>query len=240
MNNAQTALVLFSGGQDSTTCLAYALENYTHVETIGFHYGQRHSVEMDCRAPILANIQNVKPIWQERLGEDHVLNLPALAQIGGTSLIGEGEIRMMENGLPSSFVPGRNLLFLTYAAALAYRRGLNILVGGMCESDYSGYPDCRRETLNALEISMNKGMESAIKIDTPLMDLTKAESWVLADKLGGKDLIEIIIEQSHSCYIGSRDQRHEWGYGCGTCPACMLRQKGFEEWSNAGARTSNV
>jgi len=242
MELEKSALVLFSGGQDSTTCLAYALENYAYVETIGFNYGQRHSIEMDCRAPILKGIRNLRKTWHDRLGDDQVLDLPALAQIGGSALIGDGEIRMMENGLPSSFVPGRNLLFLTYAAGLAYRRGLNVLVGGMCESDYSGYPDCRRDTLDALTASITKGMEYAIAIDTPLMYLTKAESWKIAEELGGQQLIDMLIEESHSCYMGTRDKRHAWGYGCGGCPACELRQNGFEAWLAAAniKETQNV
>ncbi|MBE8191414.1 MAG: 7-cyano-7-deazaguanine synthase QueC [Alphaproteobacteria bacterium] len=229
----KSALVLFSGGQDSTICLAYALERYARVETLAFDYNQRHKVELDCRLEILKHIPTQNREWGERLGDDHILPLPALAEIGGTSLIGAGEIKMQENGLPSSFVPGRNLLFLTYGAALAYRRGLDVLVGGMCETDYSGYPDCRRTTLDALTNAINLGMESAITIDTPLMQQTKAQSWALANEIGGAALVSLIIEHSHTCYEGERNHRHIWGYGCGTCPACKLRAQGYQEWTAA-------
>lgn len=234
MSASNRALVLFSGGQDSTACLAYALDKFAHVETLGFDYGQTHKVELACRADIRAEIAKLHD-WGDRLGEDHTLPLPALAEIGGTALIGPnadegGEIKMMENNLPSTFVPGRNLLFLTYGAALAYRRGLDVLVGGMCETDYSGYPDCRRDTLDALETAINKGMESAISIDTPLMHIDKAATWALAEKLGGDALVALTLEHSHSCYRGDRDHRHAWGYGCGDCPACQLRAAGYEKW----------
>lgn len=224
------ALVLFSGGQDSTLCLLYALENFTHVETLGFDYGQTHEVEMACRADIFAALKRDFPTHAGRLGDDHRLDLPALGQIGGTALIGDGDIKMQENGLPTSFVPGRNLLFLTYAAALAYRRGLGVLIGGMCETDFSGYPDCRRATLDCLETAINLGMETDLRIDTPLMNMDKAASWAMAENLGGKKFIALILEHTHSCYRGTRTIRHDWGYGCDDCPACALRAKGYAQW----------
>ena len=230
MDDNSTALVLFSGGQDSTVCLAYALATYDRVETLAFDYGQTHKVELQCRATILQKIGAINPDWGAKLGDDHNLEIPALAQIGGTALIGDGDIFMQENGLPSSFVPGRNLLFLTYGAALAYRRGLQILVGGMSEADFSGYPDCRRETLDALETALQKGMESDINIDTPLIYSDKMAAWIIAQELGGDALVELIIEHSHSCYRGERSQRHDWGYGCNDCPACDLRRRGFNKW----------
>lgn len=234
MSASSKALILFSGGQDSTACLAYALDKFDHVETLGFDYGQTHKVELACRAAIRAEISKLNG-WGDRLGEDHTLFLPALAEIGGTALIGDdaedgGEIKMLDNNLPSTFVPGRNLLFLTYGAALAYRRGLGVLVGGMCETDFSGYPDCRRDTLDALEQAINKGMESTISIDTPLMHIDKAATWEMTQRLGGNALVALTIEHSHTCYRGDRDTRHVWGYGCNDCPACALRAAGYEKW----------
>lgn len=233
MSAQQTALVLFSGGQDSAVCLAHALTHYQRVETLGFDYGQTHKVELSCRTRLRQQMVALHPDWAEKLGDDHTLALPALAEIGGTALIGDGEIKMLDNNLPSTFVPGRNLLFLTYGAALAYRRGLHVLIGGMCETDFSGYPDCRRDSLDALQLAIQKGMESQITIETPLMHIDKAATWALAHQLGGQALIDLIIEESHSCYRGDRSQRHDWGYGCGDCPACDLRQAGFEKWNNA-------
>jgi 7-cyano-7-deazaguanine synthase len=233
MSLKSTALVLFSGGQDSAVCLAYALTHYDRVETLGFDYGQTHKVELQCRARLREQMIALQPDWAEKLGPDHTLALPALAQIGGTALIGDGEIAMLDNNLPSTFVPGRNLLFLTYGAALAYRRGLERLVGGMCETDFSGYPDCRRDTLDALELALNKGMESQIGVETPLMYIDKAETWAMAHALGGQALVELIVEDSHTCYRGDRTQRHAWGYGCDKCPACELRKTGFEKWNAA-------
>jgi len=215
MSKHNTALVLFSGGQDSAVCLAYALQRFARVETLGFDYGQTHKIELDCRAKLRTAMAAMNPDWASRLGPDHTLPLPALSQIGGTALIGDGEIKMLENNLPSTFVPGRNLLFLTYGAALAYRRGLDVLVGGMCETDFSGYPDCRRATLDALETALQLGMETQLTIDTPLMHIDKAQTWAMAHDLGGDALVELILEDSHSCYRGTRDQRHPWGYGCG-------------------------
>jgi 7-cyano-7-deazaguanine synthase len=200
---------------------------------LGFDYGQTHKVELQCRARLREQMIALQPDWAEKLGPDHTLALPALAQIGGTALIGDGEIAMLDNNLPSTFVPGRNLLFLTYGAALAYRRGLERLVGGMCETDFSGYPDCRRDTLDALELALNKGMESQIGVETPLMYIDKAETWAMAHALGGQALVELIVEDSHTCYRGDRTQRHAWGYGCDNCPACELRKTGFEKWNAA-------
>ena len=230
MTDSRTALVLFSGGQDSTVCLAHALATYSYVETVGFDYGQTHRVELDCRLDVLAQIRAAFPDWVKKLGDDHVLALPALADIGGTALTGDGEIRVLDNGLPSTFVPGRNLLFLTYAAAIAYRRGLSVLVGGMCETDYSGYPDCRRDTLDHLAKAISAGMDAPIEIETPLMYLDKAATWAMSETLGGDTFIDLIHEATHSCYRGDRTTRHEWGYGCNDCPACELRSKGYEQW----------
>ncbi len=216
------ALVLFSGGQDSTTCLAWALERFGHVETIGFFYGQRHRVELACRDGIRASLAG------PRLGADHVLDISAgMAQLGETAMTSGIEIAMGEEGLPTTFVPGRNLLFLTYAAALAYRRGLRRIVGGMCETDYSGYPDCRDDTIKAMQLALNLGMQRRFVLETPLMWIDKADTWALAERLG---ILDIVTEQTHTCYLGDRTHRHDWGYGCGTCPACELRRHGFEVW----------
>ncbi|MGC6475387.1 MAG: 7-cyano-7-deazaguanine synthase QueC [Parvibaculales bacterium] len=231
--DSKKALVLFSGGQDSSLCLAYALTQYDYVETIGFDYGQTHKIELACREVIRQELQKFKPDWRVKLGEDHMLELPGLPKIGGSAMMGDGEIKMLENGLPSTFVPGRNLLFLTYAAALAYRRGLHVLVGGMCETDYSGYPDCRRETLDKLTTALNLGMEMTLSIDTPLMYFDKAQSWNMTHEIGGTALVDIMVEHTHSCYRGDRSQRHDWGYGCADCPACELRARGFEIWQQS-------
>lgn len=228
------ALVLFSGGQDSTACLAWALNRYARVETLGFDYGQRHAIELSARQAVRRRIAEAFPAWAGRLGEDHMLDIRSFGAIGETAMTAERTIEITETGLPSTFVPGRNLIFLTYAAALADRRGLNVLVGGMCETDYSGYPDCRRETLDAVERALNLGMAQAFRIETPLMWLTKAQTWALAKGLGGEALVSITVEDSHTCYLGERGERHPWGYGCGTCPACALRRTGFEAWSAEG------
>ena len=228
------ALVLFSGGQDSTACLAWALGRYAHVETVGFDYGQRHAVEMTARLDVRAAIAGRFPAWRDRLGDDHELDIRAFGAIGETALTTAGVIEMTVRGLPSTFVPGRNLVFLTYAAALADRLGLSDLIGGMCETDYSGYPDCRRATLDALETSLRLGMERDFRIVTPLMSLTKAETWALAKGAGGEALIDITVEHSHTCYQGAREPMHPWGAGCGVCPACELRARGWDTWVAAG------
>ena len=225
-----TALVLFSGGQDSTVCLAWALERFERVETIGFDYGQRHRIELECRQTVRRELAAQFPRWAPRLGNDHVLDLALLGQIGDSALTSERAIEMQANGLPNTFVPGRNLLFLAFAAALAYRRSLNVLVGGMCETDYSGYPDCRDNTLKAMQVALSLGLDTPLTVETPLMFLTKAETWALADRLGGAPLNELIVEHTHTCYLGERGQRHAWGYGCGQCPACVLRAAGHAAW----------
>ena len=230
MTEDDGALVLFSGGQDSTVCLAWALARYPRVETIGFDYGQRHRVELEQRGVVLAALRSGLASGKG-LGEDHVLSLPELGRISETSLTREVQITMSETGLPTTFVPGRNLLFLTYAAALAYRRGLSVLVGGMCETDFSGYPDCRRDTMTALEQALSLGMARDIRIATPLMYVDKAGTWAMAHDLGGDGLVDVIVEDTHTCYLGDRLIRHAWGYGCGTCPACQLRANGWETWT---------
>jgi 7-cyano-7-deazaguanine synthase len=224
----RTALVVFSGGQDSTVCLAWALSRYSRVETIGFDYGQRHRVELDCRAHVREALARAFPHWGARVGDDHMLDLGLLGQISDTALTASRAIEMQSNGLPNTFVPGRNLLFLNFAAAVAYRRGASVLVGGMCETDYSGYPDCRDNTLKALQVAISLGLDSPMTIETPLMWLTKAQTWQLSADLGGAALNELIIEHTHTCYLGDRSQRHAWGYGCGHCPACQLRKEGHD------------
>jgi 7-cyano-7-deazaguanine synthase len=231
-----SALVLFSGGQDSTACLAWALDRYARVETVGFDYGQRHRVELDCRPVVLRELRVRFPHWAGKLGADHLLALPLLAQIGDSALTESRAIEMEANGLPNTFVPGRNLLFLTLAAALAYRRGASVLIGGMCETDYSGYPDCRDNTLKAMQVALSLGLDAPMTVETPLMFLTKAQTWALTQRLGGAPLNELIVEHTHSCYLGERSRRHAWGYGCGSCPACELRARGhtaFERESHA-------
>jgi 7-cyano-7-deazaguanine synthase len=224
------ALVLFSGGQDSTTCLAWALDRFEHVETLAFDYGQRHRVELDQRHVLRESLRLIRPRWAERLGADHTLDLRALGAISDTALTGDKEIELTQKGLPNTFVPGRNLIFLAFAAALAYRRGLTHLVGGMCETDFSGYPDCRDDAIKAMQVALNIGMESRFVLETPLMWLDKAETWALAQELGGDSLIAALIEHSHTCYLGERGARHAWGYGCGQCPACALRAQGYAKW----------
>ncbi len=225
-----SALVLFSGGQDSTICLAYALSHYDRVETVGFDYGQRHAVELECRPKIINAIKDKFPDWAKKLGQDKLCDVSVLSEISDTAMIRETEIVINDNGLPNTFVPGRNLLFLTLAGAIAWRRGISSLVGGMCETDYSGYPDCRRGTLDAQELTLARGMDRPFNIDTPLMWLDKAETWELTTELGGENLVDIIIEETHTCYLGDRSHRHEWGYGCGSCPACELRANGYLTW----------
>ncbi|WP_107676146.1 7-cyano-7-deazaguanine synthase QueC [Agrobacterium sp. LAD9] len=226
----QGALVLFSGGQDSTTCLAWALDRFPRVETVGFDYGQRHRVELDCRSKLRTELSAINPAWAERLGGDHTISLSALGEVSNTALTKDIEIEMESTGLPNTFVPGRNLIFLTFAAALAYRRGLKHVVGGMCETDYSGYPDCRDDTIKALQVALNLGMETRFVLETPLMWIDKAATWQLASSLGGRRLIDVIIEDTHTCYLGDRGQRHDWGFGCGVCPACDLRAKGYNKF----------
>jgi 7-cyano-7-deazaguanine synthase len=229
--NDDHALVLFSGGQDSTTCLAWALARYPHVETIGFAYGQRHAAELECRAPIREKLAG------PRLGPDHVIDLAGtLAGLGATALTSDTTIAMTAEGLPNTFVPGRNLLFFTCAGALGYRRGLRRIVAGMCETDYSGYPDCRDDTIKAMQLALNLGMQRRFVLETPLMWRDKAATWALAEALGGSALVELIRTETHSCYLGDRSHRHDWGYGCGTCPACELRAAGWQRWRADGVR----
>ena len=228
------ALVLFSGGQDSATCLAWALERYSHVETIGFNYGQRHLVELDCRAPLRQQIADKFPAWGQRLGPDHLLDLSLLGQISDTAMTDARAIEFNAQGLPNTFVPGRNLLFFNFAAAIAYRRGLTVLVGGMCETDFSGYPDCRDNTLKALQVAISLGLDAPMTIDTPLMWLNKAQTWALAEELGAEPLVEMVVEHTHTCYLGDRRHRHAWGYGCDMCPACNLRRDGYNRWLDSG------
>jgi 7-cyano-7-deazaguanine synthase len=233
-SEGQAALVLFSGGQDSSVCLAWALERYGRVETVGFDYGQRHVVEMAARQNVRREVAARFPQWADRLGEDHVLDIRSFGQVAQSALTADRAIEMTERGLPSTFVPGRNLVFLIYAAALADRRGVDALVGGMCETDFSGYPDCRRDTLDAMQSALNLGMDRNFRVETPLMWLTKAQTWGLSKALGGEALVQLIVEESHTCYQGERGQLHSWGFGCGTCPACELREKGYVEWDAAG------
>ena len=232
-SSTDAALVLFSGGQDSTTCLAWALSRYTRVETLGFDYGQRHAIELVVRPSILQAIRGLEASWANRLGEDHVLDLSVLGEVSDTALTRDSAIAMQADGLPNTFVPGRNLLFLTLAAALAYRRGISVLIGGMCETDYSGYPDCRDETMRAMQSALRLGMNTQLRIETPLMWLDKASTWRLADQLGGPALIDLIRTETHTCYLGQRDQLHEWGYGCGQCPACELRAQGYKTYRSS-------
>lgn len=239
-HSGEGALVLFSGGQDSTTCLAWALARFGRVETLGFHYGQRHAVELQRRPVLREAIGRIVPAWASRLGADHVLDMPVLGQISETALTRDVAVHMEENGLPNTFVPGRNLVFLTFAAALAYRRGLRHLVGGMCETDFSGYPDCRDDTVKAMQVALNLGMEKRFVLHTPLMWIDKAETWRLAERLGGRPLVDLIVEETHTCYLGERGKRFDWGYGCGECPACRLRADGFARFSASRLVESRV
>jgi len=226
----ETALVLFSGGQDSTTCIAWALANFGRVQTIGFNYGQRHAVELECRPVILAEMRKRFPAWATKLDEDHVLNLGIIRELGASAMTHDIAIGIGGSGLPNTFVPGRNLLFFTAAAALAYRNGIKTLVGGMCETDYSGYPDCRDDTIKALQVALGLGMDRRFVLETPLMWIDKAATWEMAENLGGATLVDLIVEHTHSCYIGDRSHRHDWGLGCGQCPACALRKQGYEHY----------
>jgi 7-cyano-7-deazaguanine synthase len=227
------ALVLFSGGQDSTVCLAWALERFARVETVGFDYGQRHRVELDVRDRVRARISAMRPQWGGRLGEDHPVDVAALAALSDSALTRDIAIEMGQSGLPTTFVPGRNLVFFTLAGALAYRRGIKHLVAGMCETDYSGYPDCRDDTIKAMQLALNLGMERRFVIHTPLMWIDKAATFALAHQIGGEQLLDLLVEETHTCYLGNRSDRHEWGYGCGECPACRLRADGFARWKAA-------
>ena len=226
-----SALILFSGGQDSATCLAWALDRFEHVETVGYAYGQRHLVELGCRAALLDGIGSIQPRWASKLGPKHTIDIPTLGAISDTALTREVAIAIGDHGLPNTFVPGRNLIFLTFAAALAYRRGIRHIVAGMCETDYSGYPDCRDDTIKALQVAINLGMDRRFVLHTPLMWRDKAATWKLAHDLGGQGLVELILVQSHSCYLGDRGVRHDWGYGCGECPACRLRADGWRRYA---------
>jgi 7-cyano-7-deazaguanine synthase len=234
--NSETALVLFSGGQDSTVCLAWALERFSRVETIGFDYGQRHAVELSVRARLREKMSALKSSWASRLGNDHMIKLDALAAISDTALTRQTAIEIADSGLPTTFVPGRNLVFFCFAGALAYRRGARHLVAGMCETDYSGYPDCRDDTIKAMQVALSLGLDKRVAIHTPLMWIDKAATWALAESLGGAALIDVVREHTHSCYHGDRTQRHDWGYGCGDCPACALRAAGYQRFREAGGR----
>jgi 7-cyano-7-deazaguanine synthase len=231
--NPDTALVLLSGGQDSTVCLAWALERFAHVETIGFDYGHRHRIELEVRPRIRERVAALRPAWAARLDEDHVVQLEALAAISETALTREVAIEIADNGLPTTFVPGRNLVFFAFAGALAYRRGAKHLVAGMCETDFSGYPDCRDDTLKAMQLALNLGMDTRFVVHTPLMWIDKAATFALAHELGGDSFIDLLVEETHTCYLGDRSHRHDWGYGCGECPACRLRAAGFAKWKGA-------
>ena len=224
------ALVLFSGGQDSTTCLAWALERFAHVETISFDYGQRHLIELDQRVVVREQIRRRFPSWARRLAEDHLLDMRLLGQVSDTALTRNVAFAMEKEGFPNTFVPGRNLLFFMFAAAVAWRRGLRNLIGGMCETDFSGYPDCRDDTIKALQVALNLGMDRRFVLHTPLMWLDKAQTWALSSQLGGEALVDIIREHTHTCYESVRGSRHDWGYGCGKCPACVLRERGYVAW----------
>ena len=228
--STDTALVLFSGGQDSTVCLAWALERFARVETVGFHYGQRHAVELEVRPKLRERMAALKPAWGERLGDDHMVSLDALAAISDTALTRETEIAFADSGLPNTFVPARNLIFFTFAGALAYRRGARHVVAGMCETDYSGYPDCRDDTIKAMQVALSLGLDKRVTIHTPLMWIDKAETFALARDLAGQPFLDLVVEDTHSCYLGDRAQRHPWGYGCGACPACQLRAQGFAKF----------
>jgi len=228
-----SALVLFSGGQDSTVCLAWALERFARVETIGFAYGQRHAVELEVRPRIRAALAAQSQTWRERLGDDHVVRLDALAEISETALTRDVEIEIGRTGLPTTFVPGRNLLFFSFAGAVAYRRGLNHMVAGMCETDFSGYPDCRDDTIKAMQLALTLGMDHRFVIHTPLMWIDKAGTFALAEEIGGKALVDLLLAETHTCYRGDRQHQHIWGFGCGECPACRLRAAGYEKWKAA-------
>ena len=230
MSLGDSALVLFSGGQDSMVCLTWALERFPRVETVGFDYGQRHAVELEVRPRIRDRLKSLSPLWRTRLGDDHVVRLDALGAISETALTRNVAIEIAESGLPTTFVPGRNLVFFTFAGALAYRRGIKHIVAGMCETDYSGYPDCRDDTIKAMQVALGLGMDRPIVIHTPLMWIDKAATFAMADEIGGKPLVDLLLDETHTCYFGDREHRHAWGFGCGECPACRLRAEGFAKW----------
>ena len=227
---SEKALVLFSGGQDSTVCLAWALQRFGKVETAGFDYGQRHAIELAVRPRVRERIATLDPAWATRLGDDHVLPIETLGRISESALTRETAITMADNNLPTTFVAGRNLVFFAFAGALAYRRGAKHIVAGMCETDYSGYPDCRDDTIKAMQVALTLGMDRCFVVHTPLMWTDKAGTFALADEIGGKKLLDLVVEETHSCYLGDRSRRHDWGYGCGECPACQLRAAGWERW----------
>jgi 7-cyano-7-deazaguanine synthase len=235
-SNADTALVLFSGGQDSTVCVAWALERFAAVETVGFAYGQRHAIELDVRPRVRERMRSLAPAWDQRLKDDHVVRIDALAAISETALTRDVAITIADNGLPTTFVPGRNLVFLSFAGALAYRRGAKHLVAGMCETDFSGYPDCRDDTIKAMQLALGLGMDRRFVIHTPLMWIDKAATFSLAHELGGAPFIDLLVEETHTCYLGDRSHRHAWGYGCGDCPACRLRAEGFVKWKGGAVK----
>jgi 7-cyano-7-deazaguanine synthase len=233
----QTAIVLFSGGQDSTTCLAWALARYDNVETIGFAYGQRHSIEMDCREIVRSGIADLDRSWEAKLGRDHVVDLTVLGQVSTSALTADLPLSKRPDGLPSTFVPGRNLVFLTFAAIVAHQRGLKHVVTGVCETDFSGYPDCRDDTVKALQVAINLGMESRLVLDTPLMWIDKAATWKLAENLAGRSFVDLIVEKTHTCYRGDRSTRHDWGFGCDNCDACRLRREGWRRYVSEAAKS---
>ena len=235
--NNKKALVLFSGGQDSSVCLAWALSKYEQVDTVSFDYGQRHVVELECRARILDLIPIEFPLWGERLGKDYLMEVPVLSKISSSALTANQEITVNPHGLPTTFVPGRNIIFLSLAAAIAYQREARYIIGGMCETDFSGYPDCRDDSVKAMQIALNLGMDARLVVETPLMWLDKAETWALGHKLGGNPLIQLILEETHTCYVGERSIRHSWGYGCGECPACVLRKQGYKRFRDGSSRS---
>ena len=233
MELLDSALLLFSGGQDSTVCLAWALERFARVETIGFDYGQRHAVELTVRPAIRARLAALSPAWQSRLGDDHIVRIDALAEISETALTREAAIKIGEAGLPTTFVPGRNLVFFSFAGALAYRRNIRHLIAGMCETDFSGYPDCRDDTIKAMQVALTLGMDRRVVIHTPLMWIDKAGTFALAEQIGGKPLVDLLLAETHTCYLGDREHGHDWGFGCGECPACRLRAEGYARWKAA-------
>ena len=208
-----------------------------HVETVGFDYGQRHAVELGARRSVRKRMLQHFPDWADRLKSDTLVDFPSLGRLAATAMTHEKPIETGDDQLPTTFVPGRNLGFLVLAAAYAYQADIGVMVAGMCEADYSGYPDCRDDALKAQLQALQLGMDADFQLETPLMHITKAESWALAEKIGGAALVDIIAEESHTCYRGVRDKRRDWGYGCGACPACDLRAKGWAAYK-AASKTS--